>query len=177
MIVAFSGLALIALTIGGDLSLTALMLALAAAFSSAVGNVLVKHTGGVPILPLMVWSSLIPPFPALIVPRMGNHRDSLLQAICHASLPSIAAVFYLGSLATPVAYAVWGNLRQRYSAVVVSPFALLSPCTGVLASALIFREIFGPLRYVGMLLILGGLAIIVLPRRRVSRSIIGARQS
>jgi O-acetylserine/cysteine efflux transporter len=48
----------------------------------------------------------------------------------------------------------------------VAPFALIAPCTGVLASALVFREVFGPIRYAGMLLILGGLAVIVLPTSR-----------
>jgi hypothetical protein len=36
----------------------------------------------------------------------------------------------------------------------------------VLASALVFREVFGPIRYAGMLLILGGLAVILLPTSR-----------
>jgi drug/metabolite transporter (DMT)-like permease len=45
----------------------------------------------------------------------------------------------------------------------VAPFALVSPCAGVLSSALIFGEIPGPLRYAGMALILAGLAIAVSP--------------
>jgi O-acetylserine/cysteine efflux transporter len=66
-------------------------------------------------------------------------------------------------MATVVAYASWGSLLQRYPAVVVAPFALIAPCTGMLASALIFQEAFGPMRYAGMALILGGLAAIVRP--------------
>jgi O-acetylserine/cysteine efflux transporter len=49
MAVAFAGLALIGLTVGGDLKLLALGLALAGAFSWAVGNVLVKRTAEVPV--------------------------------------------------------------------------------------------------------------------------------
>jgi O-acetylserine/cysteine efflux transporter len=45
----------------------------------------------------------------------------------------------------------------------VAPFGLLTPCTGVVASKLIFGEVFSPARYAGMTLILCGLAIIVLP--------------
>jgi O-acetylserine/cysteine efflux transporter len=66
-------------------------------------------------------------------------------------------------MATLVAYAIWSSLLQRYPAAAVAPFALLAPCTGVLASALIFGEVFSPVRYAGMALILGGLAVIVLP--------------
>jgi hypothetical protein len=50
-----------------------------------------------------------------------------------------------------------------YPAGTVAPFALLSPCTGILSSALVFGERFSPLRYVGMALIIAGLAIILLP--------------
>jgi O-acetylserine/cysteine efflux transporter len=57
---------------------------------------------------------------------------------------------------------MWGSLLQRYSTAVVAPFALLSPCTGVLASALVLGEVFGPVRYVGMALIMIGLAITML---------------
>jgi O-acetylserine/cysteine efflux transporter len=65
-----------------------------------------------------------------------------------------------------VAYAAWGSLLRRYSAAAVAPFALLAPCTGVVASAVILGEAFSSLRYAGMALILGGLAVSVLPRPR-----------
>lgn len=93
-----------------------------------------------------------------------------------ASWVGIAGAVYLGAVAT-MAYAIWGGLLQRYPAGAVAPFALLSPCTGVLASALVFGELFSPVRYAGMALILAGLAVILLPsgwmrmagsRRRVS---------
>jgi hypothetical protein len=51
---------------------------------------------------------------------------------------------------------------------VVAPFALLSPATGILASAVIFGERFDPLRAAGMALILAGLAVIIWPVRRSS---------
>jgi O-acetylserine/cysteine efflux transporter len=66
-------------------------------------------------------------------------------------------------MATVVAYASWGSLLQRYPTAAVAPFALIAPCKGILSSALIFREVFTPMRYAGMALILGGLAVIVLP--------------
>jgi O-acetylserine/cysteine efflux transporter len=67
MTVAFAGLALIALTVGSDFTAAGLALGLGAALSWAVGNVLVKGTAGTPIFPLVVWASLIPPVPSLIV--------------------------------------------------------------------------------------------------------------
>lgn len=168
--VAFCGLGLIGLTIGGDLTLLGLGLATAGAFSWAVGNVLVKRTGEIPMFPFMVWLSVVPPLPALLVSGFYDPNPSLLNAIGSASWLSIGAAIYLGAIATVLAYAIWGDLLARYPTAMVAPFALLAPVTGVVSSALIFGERFGTTRYGGMALILIGLAIAVLPVRRPSFS-------
>jgi O-acetylserine/cysteine efflux transporter len=163
MITAFTGLALIGLTTGADLKPAALGLALAAALSWAVGNILVKRTAGAPVFPLMVWCSLVAPLPVLLLSYLVDPQASLLDAVANASWQSIATVIYLGTLATPVAYGMWSYLLQRYPASVVAPFALLSPATGILSSALLLGEVFGPVRCAGMMLIVAGLAVIVWP--------------
>jgi O-acetylserine/cysteine efflux transporter len=168
MVIAFAGLALIGLTTGADLKPAALGLALAAALSWAIGNILVKRTAGVPVFPLMAWCSLVAPWPVLLLSWLVDPQPSLIGAVMNASWPSIATALYLGTLATPIAYGMWSHLLQRYPASVVAPFALLSPATGILSSALILGEVFGPLRYAGMALILAGLAVIVWPTRKIS---------
>ncbi len=175
MIVAFAGLALIGLTVGADLRPAALALALAGVLSWAVGNVLVKCAPpGVPVFPLIVWASLVPPLPALTVSGLQGHGPSFPAALAGASWAGIGGAVYLGAVATMV-YAIWGNLLQRYPAGVVAPFALLSPCAGVVGSAVIFGERFGPLRCAGMALILAGLAVVVLPSGWLRRSGRGAK--
>ena len=57
-----------------------------------------------------------------------------------------------------------GKLLARYSTAQVAPFALIAPCTGTIGSWLVFGEVFGPLRYVGIVLILVGVAVTVLRR-------------
>jgi O-acetylserine/cysteine efflux transporter len=162
MAIAFAGLALIAMTVGSDLNLVGLGLAVAGAFSWAVGNVLVKRAPKVPMFPLVIWCSLVPPLPALLLSSVYD-QQSVVEAAVNASWLSTGALLYSGFLAIAVAYAAWGHLLQRYPAAVVAPFGLLTPCTGVVASKLIFGEVFSPARYAGMALILCGLAIIVLP--------------
>ena len=93
-----------------------------------------------------------------------GHVD-LAGAFLRASWLSLGAVVYLGVFATVLAYASWGYLLQRYSTGAVAPFALLSPCAGVLSSALIFGELPSPIRYAGMALIFAGLVVVVLPAR------------
>jgi O-acetylserine/cysteine efflux transporter len=166
ILVALPGLALIGLSTGGDtggsdLPPLALVLALGSAFSWSIGNVLVKRLPGQPLFPLIVWASLVPPLPALAISaaREGPPFVAVLES---ASWIGFASAVYLGVAGTGT-YVIWGDLLQRYPAAVVAPFALLSPCTGVAASALIFGEAFSPIRYAGMALILAGLAVIVLP--------------
>jgi O-acetylserine/cysteine efflux transporter len=43
----------------------------------------------------------------------------------------------------------------------VTPFALLAPVAGVLGSALAFGEVFPPVRYAGMALVVAGVAVVV----------------
>jgi O-acetylserine/cysteine efflux transporter len=178
MAVAFVGLALIASTKGRDLSFVALGLALSGALSWAIGNVLVKRARNTPIFPLVVWASLVPPLPALALSTaFRDQHGNLYEAVGSASWSAVGAVIYLAVFATVFAYAAWGSLLQRYPAVVVAPFALLAPCTGVASSALIFGEAFSPIRYAGMGLIFLGLAVIVLPAgvARVLRPLRGLR--
>ena len=160
MALAASGLALIALTVGADLPRAALILALSGALSWAVGNLLLKRVHGVPMLDLVVWCSLVPPIPMLLLSALWQ-ESPLPAAIMHASWASLGGALYLGAAATSV-YAIWGALLGRYPAAAVAPLALLSPVTGVLASAIVFGERFTITRYAGMALILVGLAVIVL---------------
>jgi O-acetylserine/cysteine efflux transporter len=165
MSLAFSGLVLIGFSIGGDLPPVALALALGGAFSWGIGNVLLKRLPDEPVFPLIVWASLVPPVPALAMSAVQGQGHSIITAIAEAPWTGIAAVIYLGVAGT-IGYPIWGTLLQRYPAGVVAPFALLSPCTGVAASAIVFGEAFGPVRYAGMGLILAGLVVIILPRKK-----------
>ena len=159
MALAAAGLVLIALTIGADLPATALILALSGALSWAVGNLLLKRVHGVPMFNLIVWCSLVPPIPMLLLSTLWGEAP-LPAAIRAASWAGLGGAFYLGAAATSV-YAIWGGLLGRYPAAAVAPLALLSPVTGVVASAVVFGERFTGTRYAGMALILAGLAVIV----------------
>jgi O-acetylserine/cysteine efflux transporter len=163
MAVALIGLILIGSSVDAELTALGLGLAMGAALSWAIGNVLLKRTRGAPMLALMAWLSLVPLAPALAVSAVYDQQPFLVPQLLSASWTSLVAVLYLGAIATTLAYAIWGRLLSRYSAALVAPFALIAPCVGVVGSALVFGEAFGAVRYAGMLLILLGLAVIVLP--------------
>ena len=167
MLVAFLGLGLIALSVGGTGPIAALAVGVAAAFSWAIGNILIKRLGPVPILPLVAWLSLIPPLPALVVSYFYP-GPGLFAAIAGAGWSSVGAVLYLGLGATLIAYAIWGRLLSMYPTSMVAPFTLLVPVIGVAASALLLGERFTALRAWGMALMLCGVAVaIITPRTSV----------
>jgi O-acetylserine/cysteine efflux transporter len=166
---AFAGLVLITATVGGDLTAIGLGLTTVSAISWAIGNVLVKRLPPVEMLNLMVWLSLVPPLPSLALSMALDGPTGLARAIASAPWLGIAAVIYLGVVATVFAYALWGMLLRRYPAATVTPFALLAPFVASYSSSLVFGERFGPLRLSGMALVLLGIAVIVLPATRWSR--------
>jgi O-acetylserine/cysteine efflux transporter len=166
--VAFVGLAVIALTVGGDLTAVGLCLTAMSAISWGIGNVLVKRLPRVEMLNLMIWLSLIPPLPSLALALAMDGPASILLSVTGASWLAVSAALYLGLVATVFAYAIWGSLLRRYSAATVTPFALLAPFVAAYVSSLVFGERFGTLRLVGMGLVLLGLAVIVLPLERLT---------
>ena len=109
MSIAFGGLALIGTTIGGELTRVGLLLGLGSALSWALGNILVKRNPGQPMLPFMVWLSLVPPLPALVVSYLSHDGEALVAAITHASWIILASAIYLGPIATVAAYTTWGE--------------------------------------------------------------------
>jgi O-acetylserine/cysteine efflux transporter len=164
MVVAFLGLGLIALSVGRTGPIAALAVGVTAAFSWAVGNVLIKRLRPVPIVPLVAWLSLIPPLPALLVSSFYP-GPGLFTAIAGAGWSSLGAVLYLGVAATLVAYAIWGRLLNTYPTSMVAPFTLLVPVIGVAASALALGERFTTLRVGGMAMMLCGVAIAIITPR------------
>jgi O-acetylserine/cysteine efflux transporter len=168
MIAGLFGLALIGLTVGHGLTMMGLILVLASAISWSIGNVLLKRLPPVDMLHLVVWLSVVPPLPALALSSVWDGALALPKALADASWLAIGATLYLGIIATVAAYAIWARLLHLYSTAVVAPFALLAPCVGALASAIVFSEQFGPLRLAGMAAILSGLAIVLLPLDRIA---------
>ncbi len=162
MAVAFAGLALIGAGVGGDLSALGLGLAVSAAVSWAIGNVLVKSVGRTAMPPLMAWAALVPPLPSLLISALDGD-PSLPAALEAASWRGLGGALYLGLVATVIAYSIWGRLLAKYPSASVVPFALLSPCVGIASSMLVFDETFTAFRAGGMALILAGIAIVVLP--------------
>ena len=157
MLVAFSGIALIASSVGGSFTATGLALAIAAAIAWAFSNMLMKKAGKVEMLSLMVWVSLVPPIPLLIISLIFEGIDRDLAALANLNLSGIGAVLFVAYVATVFGFGVWGAMISRYGVATVAPFSLLVPVFGMSSAALLLGEEFGPTRIVAALLIITGL--------------------
>jgi O-acetylserine/cysteine efflux transporter len=158
---AVAGLALIATTVGRDLTAIGLGLTAISAVSWGVGNVLLKRLPAVDTLSLVIWLSLVPPLPSLLLAAWLDGPRALAAALPAASWTGLGAALYLGLVATILAYAMWGHLLRRHPAATVAPWALLVPFVAAGSSSLVLGERFGPARLAGMALVLLGLAVIV----------------
>jgi len=160
--IAFAGLAVIAATVGHDLTATGLCLTGLAAMSFGFGNVLLKRLPGTDTLGLVVWLSLVPPMPALALSAVLDGVHAWPAMLAAARWREWLAILYLGLVATVLAYAIWGWLLRRHASATVAPFALLVPFVAAGASSLVFGERFSGLRVAGMALVMLGLAVIVM---------------
>jgi len=165
LMVATLGFLCITGTVGVEFDLAGLLLMLLSPLCFAVGNLLLARLAERDMLRLMVWLSLVPPLPGLGLALATQGSGDVWREIVTAPWAAWLSVLYLGVVGTTIAYAVWGRLLARYPAPAVAPFALLVPFVGAAASAVFLGETFGPLRLAGMLLVLAGLAILVLPWR------------
>jgi O-acetylserine/cysteine efflux transporter len=139
-------------------------LVMAASFFWAIGNIIMRGASKTDMLPLIAWLSIIPPLPLLGMSFVFEGQERIVQAMTHMNWMGVGSVVYLTVFATFIGYGGWGKLLKTYPASMVAPFSLLIPVFGTVSAYLVVGETFGPMRLLGMALILAGLAVIVLPR-------------
>ncbi|EKF17225.1 EamA family transporter [Nitratireductor pacificus] len=163
--VAFCGIGLIALTVDGRFTALGLALAIGAALSWSVSNLIIRRAGKVDMLHLMVHASLIPPLPLLALSFAVEGWDRQYAAFVNLDWLGVGALLYIAFGATIFGFAVWGKLIRTYGAGQVAPFSLLVPIFGMSSSALVLGEAFGPMRIAAACLVLFGLMLTVIRKR------------
>jgi O-acetylserine/cysteine efflux transporter len=166
--IAAAGLLMICGTVGYDFSLGAFAIAMICPISFATGNILLRGARGAPMFDLFAWLCLAAAVPLLALTLVTDGAAPTWQALTHMSLMSLACVLFLGAISTSIAYWLWGRLLRDHPTAQVVPFGLLVPFVGSAASSLVFGERFGPLRLVGMITVIGGIAVMLLARRAQS---------
>jgi O-acetylserine/cysteine efflux transporter len=162
--VAACGLMMICFTVGYDFSASAFAVLMISPISFAIGNLLLRRARHVPMFDLFAWLCLVPPLPLFALVLVADGPQPTWHALSQMSLATLACVLALGAVSTSVAYWLWGRLLRDYAAAQVVPFALLVPFVGAAASSIVFGERFGPLRLIGMVTVVCGIAVMLLMR-------------
>ncbi len=143
-------------------SLVGFLLVIVAGFFWGVGNTIVKRAGAgrdVSMFGMVVWSSLFPVLPLLVVSWIFEGGALAWQAALHASWFAWGCVLFLAWGATLFAFGAWNFLLRRYATALVSPFALLIPIAGLGSGALFLGERLAPMQWLGAALVLAGLVV------------------
>jgi O-acetylserine/cysteine efflux transporter len=167
---ALAGMALIAANTGGDASAAGVALVVGAAFCWAVGNVVQRAAGPVPMLAFIAWSSLfaVPPLAALALWFEG--WPAIRESLTTAPPSAWVAVVWQAVGNSLFGYGVWGWLLVRYPAASVAPLSLLVPVFGMAAAALFWGEALPPWKLAAAALILAGLALNTHASRQARRN-------
>lgn len=164
--VATIGLLMICGTVGYDFSVAAFAVLMVSPVSFAVGNLLLRRAQGARMFDLFAWLCLAAAVPLFALALAANGPQPTWHALSRMSPTGLACLVFLGAVSTSIAYWLWGRLLRDYPAATVVPFALLVPFVGSAASSIVFGETFGPLRLAGMVTVVGGIAVMLLAKRR-----------
>jgi len=159
------GVALVGVTIigseisqGGDL--VAFTVIMGGAFFWGVTHILMKSAKPKSQVRLMIWVSLVPPIPLLLLSSI--FETGQISAIQNMGWEGFAVLIYTGLFGTIIAFSIWGRLLKTYSVAIVSPFSLLIPIFAMSLSALLLDETFSVVRVIGCITVFLGLIIVVM---------------
>ncbi len=167
LLIAASGLALIGLQSSAGVSgagaqaMTAagFVLTLCAACMWALGNIVTKKVGKIDLVGLVVWASLIPPLPFLVLSYFMEGPQRIETALTGIGMASIGAIVYLAFIATILGYSLWSRLLSKYPASQVAPFSLLVPIVGLASAAVLLGERLTGAQVGGAALVMAGLIV------------------
>lgn len=150
----------------GVMPLTGVWLALCAAFSWAVGNLLVKRIGAVNPVSLVVWGNVSAWVGFVLSALLWHGGTEVYNQISNLSLTGWVSVFYLSWVSSLLGYGGWGLLLSKYPASKVSPLSLLVPVVALLAGYLILNEPLNAWHLLGGAVIMTALCLHVLLGKR-----------
>jgi O-acetylserine/cysteine efflux transporter len=163
--IAAIGLLMIGGTVGHDFSVSAFAVLMISPIAFAIGNLLLRPAQGAPMFDLFAWLCLCAAIPLFGLTMVTVGPEGTWQSLTHMSLRGVVSMIFVGGVSTCIAYWLWGRLLRDHPAAQVVPFALLVPFVGSAASSIVFGERFGTLRLIGMITVIGGIAVMLLSKR------------
>ncbi len=172
--IGFAGMGLIGISKAEGVTPLPFLLLIGAGCSWATANIITKLATRASDKPInmfafVAWSSLFAPVPLAVLSLAFENHTALVQGLSHPTRDVILSTVFLAFAATVLAYGLWTRLLSRYSAVNVTPFALLVPIEGFAAGHIIYNESFDALALAGSCTVFFGLALSVFGMRLFGR--------
>ena len=167
VLLAASGIVLIAAHGGGDATPLGLLLTCGAAAGWAGGNIVARRDTGVNMVAYVAWSSLFATPPLVLLSVVADEPRTIAASLALGGVATWGAVRWQSFGNSLFGYAAWGWLLARHPAATVAPMALLVPVFGMGASAILLGESLPAWKLGAALLVLSGLALnLTWPRLR-----------
>lgn len=159
LLLAASGIGVIAAHIDANSTVLGLAMVLLAAFSWACGNIVGKNAGAVNMLAYVVWSSAFAVPPLLLLSVLVEGPAAIGNSLAQAGTGAWAAVLWQSIGNTLFGYGVWSWLLARHAAAQIVPMALLVPVFGMSAAAWYLGEPLPGWKLIAAALVISGLAL------------------
>ena len=157
LVIALGGLMLIGAAHGegaSDMTLIGFLLTVVAAAMWAVSNLITRKAteqgGQYDPVAFIVWSSLFPIVPLLLLACWFDGVDSVQQQLQAMGWREGGVIVYLSLLSTLLGYGLWTRLLQRYAVSTVAPLSLMVPVVGLLSAMLLLGEYPAALQWWGI---------------------------
>jgi O-acetylserine/cysteine efflux transporter len=158
-LVAFGGMALVALHLEGKATLIGFVLVVLGGVCWAVANIVTKKMGQVNALSLVVWGALVATPPLLLASWLLEGGAAWRLAAANFSVKSLGTVLFQAYPNTILGFGLWSMLMRKYPAATVAPFSLLVPAAGMIGAAIVLGEPLQWWKVAAGVLVLGGLAL------------------
>jgi O-acetylserine/cysteine efflux transporter len=161
-LLALAGIGVIAASRWGGAEWPPLALVVAAAAMWSLANMIARGLGRVDMLAFAVWSSTIPPVPLLALSLVFEGPEAMAAAWQGLTWRGVGAVLYLAYPVSLAGIAIWNRLLTEHPTARIAPYALLTPCIGLAAGAVVLGEPIDGATALGGALVLAGLAAAVI---------------
>lgn len=134
-------------------------LLLVSAFSWSVGNIIIKQSKVREMFAFVVWASLFPPIPLLVLTWLAHGSAPFTTLVTHLEWVSVFSLLFQVYAATHFCYWGWNLLLREYPVSRVAPLSLLIPVFGVAGSMLMLGHRVDFNEGISIALILSALAV------------------
>lgn len=158
-LVAFGGMALVAMHLEGKATVIGFALVVLGGVCWAIANIVTKKMGQVSALSLMVWGALVATPPLLLGSWIFEGAAAWQLAASNFSAKTLMAVLFQAYPNTILGFGIWAMLMRKYPTATIAPFSLLVPVAGMVSAAIVLGEPLQWWKIAAGALVLGGLAL------------------